>query len=88
MAFYLDGNPTPNPTLRVRAGERINLVLRSEDAGMTHDFAITSWKVGTGFLNGKGSVSVNFQVPERADGPQEYVCSAHSVMMKGNIEVE
>ena len=88
MAFYLDGNPTPNPTLRVKAGERITLVLRSEDAGITHDFAVKSWNVGTNFLTGKGSVSVSFRIPERNDGPQEYVCSAHSVMMKGAIEIE
>ena len=88
MAFYLDGNPTPNPTLRVEAGERITLVLRSEDAGITHDFAIKTWSVGTSFLTGKGAVSVSFRVPDRTDGPQEYVCSAHSVMMKGSIEIE
>jgi len=88
MAFYLDGNPTPNPTLRLKAGEQVTLVLRSEDAGMTHDFAVKSWNVGTDFLSGKGAVSVSFRVPERSDGPKEYVCSAHAVMMKGTIEVE
>ena len=88
MAFYLDGNPTPNPTLRLKAGEQVTLVLRSEDAGITHDFAVTSWNVGTALLNGKGAVSVSFRVPDRRDGPQEYVCSAHAVMMKGAIETE
>jgi plastocyanin len=88
MAFYLDGNPTPNPTLRLKAGEQVTLVLRSEDAGITHDFAVRSWNVGTPRLNGKGAVSVSFRVPDRRDGPQEYVCSAHAVMMKGAIEAE
>jgi plastocyanin len=88
MAFYLDGNPTPNPTLRLKAGEQVTLVLRSEDAGITHDFAVKSWNVGTPLLNGKGAVSVSFRVPDRRDGPQEYVCSAHAVMMKGAIEAE
>ena len=88
MAFYLDGNPTPNPTLRLKAGEQVTLVLRSEDAGITHDFAVKSWDVGTALLNGKGAVSVSFRVPDRRDGPQEYVCSAHSVMMKGVIQIE
>ena len=88
MAFYLDGNPTPNPTLRLKAGEQVTLVLRSEDAGITHDFAVKSWNVGTALLNGKGAVSVSFRVPDRDDEPQEYVCSAHPVMMKGVIEVE
>jgi plastocyanin len=88
MAFYLDGNPTPNPTLRVKAGEQVTLVLRSEDVGITHDFAVKSWNVGTDLLSGKGAVSVSFRVPDRSDGPKEYTCSAHAVMMKGTIEIE
>jgi plastocyanin len=88
MAFYLAGNPQPNPTLRVRAGESITLVLRSEDAGITHDFAVKAWDVATSLLTGKGAVSVSFRVPDRREGPQEYVCSAHAIMMRGTIEVE
>jgi hypothetical protein len=88
MAFYLDGNPTPNPTLRLKGGEQINLVLRSEDAGITHDFAVKSWNVSTALLNGTGAVSVSFRVPDRRDGAQEYICSAHAVMMKGAIQIE
>ena len=88
MAFYLDGNPTPNPTLRLKAGERVNLVLRSEDAGITHDFAVKAWAVGTAFLSGKGVASVTFVVPDRARQPQQYACTAHAAMMQGVIEVE
>jgi len=88
MAFYLDGNPTPNPTLRLKAGEQVNIILRSEDMGITHDFAVKSWDVETALLSGKGVVSVSFRVPDRRDGPQEYTCSAHAVMMKGSIEVQ
>jgi plastocyanin len=88
MAFYLEGNPQPNPTLRVRAGESITIVLRSEDAGITHDFAVRSWDVATSLLTGKGAVSVSFRVPDRREGPREYVCSAHAIMMRGTIEVE
>ena len=41
MTFYLDGEPgTPNPTLEVKAGERVRVVLRNQDRGMTHDFAV------------------------------------------------
>ncbi len=88
MAFYLDGNPTPNPTLRLKAGERVNIVLRSEDAGITHDFAVKSWDVGTAFLSGKGVASVTFLVPERTGEPQQYSCTAHATMMRGAIEIE
>jgi plastocyanin len=88
MAFYLDGNPTPNPTLTLKAGEQVTIVLRSEDAGITHDFAVKSWDVASAFLSGKGAVSVSFRVPDTRGTAQEYVCSAHAVMMRGRIEVD
>lgn len=88
MAFYLDGNPTPNPTLKVKAGEQVTIVLRSDDTGITHDFAVKSWNVATDFLSGKGAVSVSFRVPESRGTTQEYVCSAHAIMMRGRIEVD
>ena len=88
MAFYLEGTPTPNPTLRVKPGEQVTVTLRSEDAGMAHDFAVKAWGVGTAFLSGRGAVSVTFGVPDAQTGAQEYVCSAHAVMMRGRIEVD
>ena len=88
MAFYLDGNPTPNPTLTLKAGEQVTIVLRSEDTGIMHDFAVKSWNVASAFLSGKGAVSVSFRVPDSHGTPQEYVCSAHAIMMRGRIEVD
>jgi hypothetical protein len=88
MAFYLDGNPTPNPTLTLKAGEQVTIVLRSADTGITHDFAVKSWDVGTALLAGQGAVSVSFRVPDSRGTPQEYVCSAHAIMMRGRIEVD
>jgi plastocyanin len=87
MAFYLEGNPTPNPPLRVRAGESIKVTLRSEDPGITHDFAVKAWDVATPLLTGTGAVSVTFRAPDTR-GQQEYVCSAHAVMMQGRIDVQ
>jgi hypothetical protein len=40
MTFYVDGDTSPNPTLRFKRGEQIRLVLRNDDPGMTHDVAI------------------------------------------------
>jgi len=88
MAFYLDGNPTPNPTLTLKAGEQVTIVLRSEDTGITHDFAVKSWDVATALLAGRGAVSVSFRVPDSRGTSQEYVCSAHAIMMRGRIEVD
>jgi hypothetical protein len=87
MAFYLDGDSTPNPALRVRPGETIKVTLRSQDPGITHDFAVRAWNVATPLLTGTGAVSVTFRAPD-ARGQQEYVCSAHAVMMQGRIEVQ
>ena len=40
MTFYLEGNDQPNPSIRVKAGERIRVVLRNEERGIQHDFAM------------------------------------------------
>jgi plastocyanin len=88
MAFFIDGQATANPTLRFRAGERVRLVLRNEDAGMSHDFAIGAWKIGTNALKGKGEeTAVEFRVPE-ARGATPYQCTPHAQMMRGTIQVE
>ncbi len=88
MAFFVDGDGAANPTLRVKAGEQVRVVLRNEDAGMTHDFAIGAWKVATRTLTRKGAESaVVFRVPaERGTTP--YQCTPHSQMMRGSIQVE
>lgn len=88
MTFYVDGVQAPNPSLRVKAGERIRLVLRNEDAGMTHDFAVKAWQVATKTLTEKGQEdAVEFRVPKQR-GEIPYQCTPHSEMMKGSIRVE
>lgn len=87
MTFFIDGDNTPNPTLRFRAGELVRVVLRNEDAGMEHDFAIKNWKVGSALLDGKGETVFEFRVPDKR-GPEAYSCSPHPVMMRGSIDVE
>lgn len=87
MAFYLNGDGTENPTLRLKAGERIRIVLRNEEPGVTHDFAVTEWNVATRPLNGSGRDSVTFRVPDRV-GSYEYLCNPHASMMRGIIEVK
>jgi plastocyanin len=87
MTFYLEGQDTPNPTLRVRAGEELKLVLRNEDAGMNHDFVVRSWDVASRLLEGKGEASFVFRVPDKR-GSETYSCTPHSGMMRGTLEVE
>ena len=38
MAFYLEGNELPNPTITVTAGERVRVVLRNEERGIAARF--------------------------------------------------
>jgi hypothetical protein len=85
--FYVEGQPTPNPTLKLRAGERIRLVLRNEDEGMRHDLKIPAWNVAVPPINGKGERTLTFRVPDMR-GHASYACTPHSSSMMGSIDVE
>lgn len=88
MAFYVDGQPDPNPTLRFQAGEQVRLVLRNEDAGMTHDFVIKAWQVATKSISYRGAEeAVVFRVPDDRSAAG-YQCTPHSEMMRGGIRVD
>lgn len=87
MAFYLAEDPrTPNPTLRLRAGERVRVVLRNEERGISHSFAVPGWRVETRLLEGTGSDTIDLAVPG-APGRQDYRCTPHAAMMRGTIEI-
>jgi plastocyanin len=85
--FYIEGQHTPNPTLKLRAGDRIRLVLRNEDEGMRHDLRIRDWNISIPAIDGKGERSLTFRVPDRR-GATAYTCTPHSSSMVGSIEVE
>jgi hypothetical protein len=87
MAFYLDGASTPNPDIRVKGGEQITLTLKNEDAGMTHDIAVSEWGASTREIRGVGSAQTTFTVP-RTSGRIDYVCRPHSQMMRGAFLIE
>jgi plastocyanin len=88
MAFYVNGDKTPNPELTFKAGEQVRLRVRNEDAGMRHDFTIKAWTVGTRLLNDRGEEDVvEFRVPD-SPGTGTYTCTPHPKMMTGTIRVE
>jgi plastocyanin len=88
MAFYLEGHDEPNPTLTVRAGEQIRLVLRNAMPGMAHDLVIASWQVQTSMLQKKDEETVvSFRVPDGAE-TVTYHCTPHAEMMRGSINIE
>jgi plastocyanin len=87
MAFYLDGQGEPNPTLVVRRGEHVRILLRNQDVGMSHDFGVLAWKKGTGVITGLGEAAIEFRAPVAA-GAETYACTPHAEMMRGTIRVE
>lgn len=87
MNFYLDGQSGANPTLRLRAGETVRLVLRNEDEGMKHDFAIPGWQTATKKIESGEEASVTFRVPD-GEGTQLYTCRPHASVMQGTIAIE
>ena len=87
MAFYLDSDAhTPNPTLDIRAGERVRIVVRNQDRGMTHDFAVPILNEAIDQIGWNESDAVVFSAPERP-GTYRYECQPHRLMMHGTIRV-
>ena len=86
MAFYLDGDPTPNPTITVKAGETVRVVLKNQDRGMTHDFTVPALDAGMRLINWNEQDDVTFDVPS-TPGTYEYFCNPHRLMMSGKIQV-
>lgn len=87
MTFYLKDDPrTPNPTLEVKAGERLRVVLENQDRGMTHDFAVPGLDEALDPIDWSETDTLVFDVPD-APGTYEYVCRPHRLMMRGTIRV-
>jgi plastocyanin len=87
MAFHREGEPgASNPTLWLQAGSRVRIVVRSDERGITHNFAIPEWNVDSGVFKGPGAARVEFVVPA-AKGRHDYQCTPHATMMRGRIEI-
>jgi plastocyanin len=87
MAFYLEGEPAvANPTLELAAGERVRIVLRNDEQGMVHDFAVSALSVDTDRLAWRQRGEVTLVVPDRP-GSYEYVCSPHRLLMRGVVRI-
>jgi len=88
MAFFLESEPAiPNPTLRLKAGERVRITLRNEERGFTHDFAVPAVDAATDLISWNEDADVTFDVPDRP-GTYDYVCEPHAMMMRGRIIVQ
>ena len=86
MAFYLEGDPAPNPAIRLTAGEQVRFNILNLDYGLVHNLAIEGWSVETTYLDADESAVVYVRAQEQV-GRQAYVCSPHREMMRGIIEI-
>ena len=86
MGFYLDGRADRNPRIRVKPGSEIRLVLRNDDAGISHDFVVGSLGWTVPGIDGRGERAVVVRAPDRP-GVYEYTCTPHPAMMRGVLEV-
>ncbi len=88
MAFYQQDLPdVPNPRLVFHAGDRVRIVLRNDEAGMLHDFAVPTWDARTATIRGRGTATLDLHVPPRP-GTYRYICTPHAGMMNGLLEVK
>jgi plastocyanin len=88
MNFYVEGESQPNPTLTVRAGEQVRLVLKNDDPGMSHDFVVKEWDVATKTLEDRGQEdTITFKAPS-SPGEMVYQCTPHAQLMRGTIRVQ
>ncbi len=91
MAFYLEGDPTPNPRLVFGQGESLRITLRNEDRGMTHDLVLDGAGVGgdraTEALRVGESATLELRMPDQA-GELAYLCSFHPQMMRSVLAVQ
>jgi plastocyanin len=87
MAFYLENDlKTPNPMIDIKAGERVRIVIKNQDRGLTHDFAFPASKALSKELTWNQTDDVSFRAP-KTPGTYEYYCQPHRLMMKGIIRV-
>ena len=88
MSFYLEGDlTTPNPTIEMKAGERVRIVVKNQERGVTHDFAFPAAGTVMNELSLNQTGEVGFAAPTKP-GTYEYFCQPHRLMMKGIIQVE
>ena len=86
MAFYIEGDTTANPVIEARAGETLRVVVKNQDRGMTHDFAVPSIDAATDEMKWNERDEITFEVPSQP-GAYDYVCRPHLLMMKGTLNV-
>jgi plastocyanin len=87
MSFVLEGAPdVANPSLSLRAGERVRLVLKNEAPGLLHDIVIPDLGVEIEQMRAGETREQIFTVPAKP-GRYEYRCRPHAELMHGVVDV-
>ena len=90
MAFVVESSELSdetNPTITVRAGQRITIIVRNIDPGMLHDFVIQGLGVQAADTSYGEVTRVTFTAPQEP-GEYIYLCSFHPRSMRGIFVVE
>ncbi|MCH8165254.1 MAG: cupredoxin domain-containing protein [Planctomycetes bacterium] len=83
----LESSGEANPTITVKRGQRVTIVLRNDDAGMQHDLVIEGLDVRLEVVSCGETTRLTFTAP-REPGEYVYLCSFHPRRMRGVFIVE
>ena len=90
MVFSVPSSDTSgeaNPTITVKRGQKVTIILRNDDAGMLHDLVIEGLDVRLEAVSCGETTRLTFTVP-REPGEYVYLCSFHPTRMRGVFVVE
>ena len=93
MAFVIESQESSglprleNPTITVKAGQKITIIFRNNDSGMMHDLVIQGLPVQANVVSFGQTTRVTFTAPMKP-GEYVYLCSFHPRSMRGVFIVE
>ena len=76
-----------NPTITIKRGQKITIILRNDDAGMLHDLVIEGLNVRLETVSCGETTRFTFTAP-REPGEYVYLCNFHPTRMRGVFVVE
>jgi len=90
MVFIIESPDSPeqaNPSITVKAGQKITIVFRNDDPGMRHDLVIQGMDVHIEAVSCGQTTRLTFTAP-RDPSTYVYLCSFHPRRMRGVFVVE
>ena len=76
-----------NPTITVKRGQKVLIILRNDDAGMLHDLIIEGLDFSLETVSFSETTRLTFTAPTQP-GEYVYLCSYHPRRMRGLFIVE